>query len=292
MVKFTRLCIGVELCQPRIEVDGESTYYSNCCHMIFDLSPWMLAWCALAMACGGFIKGLLGIGTPLLTVPMMALVLPVHDAVVIMAFPVVVANLWQVYDADQPAATIRRFWPAFVALLVGTLAGVKIFTGIDEKTLLLLVGVLVICFTILQGSSRKITIPTRLEKPAGVAFCGSAGLIGGLSSMFGPMMILYLVSLPALDKNRFVNTISFLYVAAVVPWVVIMVIAGVLDVPLAIVSALAIMPLAVGLIVGRLVRKYVQETIFYRMILGVLICSGISLMWRAWQLGETVPAVG
>lgn len=260
--------------------------------MIFDLSPWILAWCALAMACGGFIKGLLGIGTPLLTVPMMALVLPVHDAVVIMAFPVVVANLWQAYDADQPITTIKRFWPAFVALVVGTLVGVQIFAGIDEQSLLLLVGVLVICFTVLQGSSRKITIPTKLEKLAGVAFCGSAGLVGGLSSMFGPMMILYLVSLSALDKNRFVNTISFLYIGAVVPWVVIMVIVGVLDVPLAILSALAVIPLAVGLIAGRLARKYVRETVFYRMILGVLIISGISMMWRAWQFGATAPVAG
>ena len=256
--------------------------------MIFDLTLWIIAWCALAMLCGGFIKGLLGIGTPLLTVPMMALVLPVHDAVVIMAFPVVVANLWQVYDADQPVATIKRFWPAFVALVLGTLAGVKIFTGIDETALLLIVGILVICFTILQGSSRKITIRKNLEKPAGVAFCGSAGIIGGLSSMFGPMMILYLVSLPALDKDRFVNTISFFYVGAVVPWVVIMVIAGVLDQSLAILSALAVAPLAVGLFIGRLVRKHVQEAFFYRMVLGVLIISGITMMWRAWQLNATV----
>ena len=282
----------VELCRHPMEWFPNLDCFSNRCFMIFDLSPWILAWCALAMACGGFIKGLLGIGTPLLTVPMMALVLPVHDAVVIMAFPVVVANLWQAYDADQPITTIKRFWPAFVALVVGTLVGVQIFAGIDEQSLLLLVGVLVICFTVLQGSSRKITIPTKLEKLAGVAFCGSAGLVGGLSSMFGPMMILYLVSLSALDKNRFVNTISFLYIGAVVPWVVIMVIVGVLDVPLAILSALAVIPLAVGLIAGRLARKYVRETVFYRMILGVLIISGISMMWRAWQFGATAPVAG
>ncbi len=260
--------------------------------MLFDLTIAIIAWCALAMMCGGFIKGLLGIGTPLLTVPMMALVLPVHDAVVIMAFPVVVANLWQVYDADRPVATIKRFWPAFVALLIGTLVGVEIFTGIDEQTLLILVGILVICFTILQGSPRKITIPTRLEKPAGFAFCGSAGIIGGLSSMFGPMMILYLVSLPALDKNRFVNTISFLYVGAVVPWVVIMVAVGVLDAPLAIMSALAVIPLSIGLLIGRLVRKHVQEAIFYRMVLGVLILSGISMIWRAWHYGAVNSVAG
>lgn len=253
-----------------------------------ELPLLVLAWCALAMACGGFIKGVLGIGTPLLTVPMMALVLPVHHAVVIMAIPVVVANLWQVYDAEQPVQTVKRFWPALVALLGGTWVGVRILSGIDEQTLLIVVGILVICFTLIQGSSRKIRIPPHLEKPAGAVFCGSAGIIGGLSSMFGPMLILYLVSLATLDKNRFVNTISFLYIGAVVPWVVILVISGVLDVRLATLSALSVIPLAVGLISGRMIRKRVEETVFHRLILGVLILSGISMIWRAWQLDVSV----
>ena len=260
--------------------------------MIFELSPWVVTWCALAMACGGMIKGTLGIGTPLLTVPMMALVLPAHHAVVIMAFPVVVANLWQVYDAHQPITTVKRFWPAFVSLVVGTWVGVEILSGIDEQTLLLLVGVLVICFTLVQASPQKITIPPNMEKPAGAVFCSGAGIIGGLSSMYGPLMILYLVSLSTLDKNRFVNTISFLYIGAVVPWVAILMITGVLDVRLASMSALAIIPLVVGLVAGRSIRKRVKETIFYRLVLGVLILSGLSMMWRAWQYGGSSAVAG
>ncbi|MXZ81657.1 MAG: sulfite exporter TauE/SafE family protein [Gammaproteobacteria bacterium] len=260
--------------------------------MSLELSPWVLAWCATAMACGGLIKGVLGVGTPLLTVPMIALVLPVHHAVVIMAIPVVVANLWQAFDAERPVETTKRFWPAFVALLVGTWIGVRILSGIDEQALLIVVGVLVICFTLIQGSPFKITIPPRLEKPAGAAFCGSAGLIGGLSSMFGPMMILYLVSLPSLDKNRFVNTISFLYVGAVVPWTVMLVAVGVLDARLALMSGLSVIPLFVGLVLGRAIRKHVEETVFYRLVLGVLILSGASMIWRAWQHGATATIGG
>jgi len=58
----------------------------------FDLL--VIAWCAFALFCGGLIKGTLGVGTPLLTVPLMALVLPAQMAVILMAVPVVVANVW------------------------------------------------------------------------------------------------------------------------------------------------------------------------------------------------------
>ncbi|MDH3639027.1 MAG: sulfite exporter TauE/SafE family protein, partial [Gammaproteobacteria bacterium] len=95
---------------------------------MFDLDPVILAWCAFALFCGGAIKGTLGIGTPLLTVPMMSLVLPIHMAVTIMAVPVVVANLWQTIIAGRAAYVLKRFWPVLIAVLCGTYVGTKILS--------------------------------------------------------------------------------------------------------------------------------------------------------------------
>jgi uncharacterized membrane protein YfcA len=249
--------------------------------LITEYSPWIIAWCALAMACGGFIKGALGVGTPLLTVPMMAMVLPPQMAVVMMAMPVIVANLWQVKDAGHPGKTLIRFWPALVALLLGTWFGVKVLKGIDERMLLYVVGILVICFTLLQASPRKITIPVRWEKVGGFIFCSVSGIIGGLSSMFGPMMILYLVSITNLNKNEFVGTISFFYIIAVIPWVLVMGALGVLNIELAISSSLLVIPLCAGLIGGRAIRKSIEEALFKKLVMVILIVSGLAMLWRA-----------
>ncbi|NCF35513.1 MAG: TSUP family transporter [Gammaproteobacteria bacterium] len=187
--------------------------------MLAEYAPWIIGWCFFALWCGGFIKGALGVGTPLLTVPMMALVLPPQMAIAIMAIPVVVANLWQFAQAERSTAVIARFWPTFLAILVGTWVGVKILSVIDEKTLLVVVGISVIGFALLQGSRFRLHLPDPMVKPAGLFFGGASGLIGGLSSFFGPMLIVYLISIRNLDKNQFVSSISFLYVSAVVPWI-------------------------------------------------------------------------
>ena len=165
-------------------------------------------------------------GTPLLTVPMMAQVLPPQTAIAIMAVPVVVANLWQFAQTERSSTVVARFWPTFIAILIGTWVGVKILSVIDEKTLLVLVGVAVIAFALLQGSRFRLHLPDRLVKPAGILFGGASGLIGGVSSFFGPMLITYLISIRGLAKNQFVSTISFLYVSAVVPWAIALFIYG------------------------------------------------------------------
>ena len=99
--------------------------------------------------------------------------------------------------------------------------------------------------------------------------------------MFGPMLIIYLVSIPGLDKERFVATISFLYIACVVPWAIMLAWFGILDHELVVLSSLATFPVVVGLFVGEALRKRVSDARFRKMVLVVLLLSGGAMLWRA-----------
>jgi len=248
-----------------------------------EYGPWVIAWCFFALTCGGLIKGALGVGTPLLTVPMMAQVLPPQMAIAIMAIPVVVANIWQFARAERSTAVMARFWPTFVAILVGTWIGVKILATIDEKTLMYLVGLAVIFFAILQGSRFRLHLPDRLVRPAGVFFGGASGLIGGVSSFFGPMLITYLISIRGLSKNQFVSSISFLYVSAVVPWTLMLIVYGILDQRMLVYSAFATLPIVLGLMIGQRIRKHISDDRFRYLIIGILVISALSMLWRAYR---------
>jgi uncharacterized membrane protein YfcA len=251
--------------------------------LLAEYGPWILAWCFFALGCGGFIKGALGVGTPLLTVPMMAQVLPPQTAIAIMAVPVVVANLWQFAQAERSTRVVKRFWPTFVAILAGTWIGVKILSVIDEKALLILVGVAVIAFALLQGSRFRLHLPERMVRPAGLFFGGASGVIGGLCSFFGPMLIVYLISIRDLGKNQFVSTISFLYVSAVVPWAITLYLFGILDQRLLVYSILATLPVTLGLVIGQRIRRHISDARFQYLIIGILVVSGASMLWRAYQ---------
>jgi uncharacterized membrane protein YfcA len=252
-------------------------------NLLAEYGPWIVAWCFFALACGGFIKGTLGVGTPLLTVPMMAQVLPLQMAIAIMAIPVVVANVWQFAQAERSTKVVARFWPTFVAILIGTWFGVKILSTIDEKALMFLVGSAVIAFAILQGSKFRLHLPERLVKPAGIIFGGASGLIGGVSSFFGPMLITYLISIRGLSKNQFVSSISFLYVSAVIPWALTLYYFGLLDQRLLIYSTFATVPVTLGLLIGQRIRHLISEERFRYLIIGILVISGLSMLWRATQ---------
>ena len=251
--------------------------------MFESIDYGVVAWCTFALVCGGLIKGALGVGTPLLTVPLMALVLPPQLAVALMSIPIVVANVWQFAQSDRSDAVVGRFWPAFVAVLIGTWIGVKILSVLDERSLLLVVGAVVLLFTALQASSYKFRLSEYAVKPAGAGFGLASGIIGGVSSMFGPMLIIYLLSVGGLSKNQFVSSISFLYVSAVVPWAISLYLFGILDNQLLVYSIIATLPVSVGLLGGRRLRGLISERAFQRLVLVVLVTSGGTMIWRAFN---------
>ena len=213
----------------------------------------------------------------------MAMVIPPQMAIAVMAIPVVVVNLWQFYRAERSTVVVQRFWPAFVCILIGTWFGVKILSTIDERTLLLVVGISVIVFALLQGSRHRFYLSDSMVKPAGVVFGTLSGLIGGISSFFGPMLVVYLLSIRDLAKNQFVSSISFLYVGAVVPWAINLYLFGILDRVTLIYSVIATLPIILGLVIGQKIRGRISEERFKILIISILLVSGASMLWRAYQ---------
>ena len=83
--------------------------------VLHDLLAGMLgqpptAWVLLAVACafvvGGTVKGLLGVGLPLITAPLLALVIPSPKAIALMVMPIVLTAMSMVVIA----LCRRRLW--------------------------------------------------------------------------------------------------------------------------------------------------------------------------------------
>lgn len=246
----------------------------------FEFSTATLLWCAFALLIGGVIKGTFGIGTPLLTVPLMSLVLPPQLTVVLMAAPVLLANGWQAVQAGKSIAVLRRFWPMCFAMLVFTWFGTRVLATIDAKPLIVIIGLLIVAFALIQYARPRYRCPPHLERPAGIAAGMVAGVVGGVSSMFGPPLILFLLSLH-LRKNDFVQSISTLFLWAVIPWVASLYLSGMLDARTTLLSLSAALPTICGIAIGQRVRRHIDDARFRGWVLFIVALSGSVMLARA-----------
>ena len=115
----------------------------------------------------------------------------------------------------------------------------------------------------------------------GSSFAGlTAGLLGGMSAMFGPPMIAYLVWL-GVEPRAFVKYMAILALTASLTLLLTLSGAGALSPADALISAAAILPIQLGMPVGRWLRGRIRPEVFRTAVLAMLAAGGLDLLRRA-----------
>ncbi len=250
---------------------------------MFDAFVWpgaaALALGAVSYLAGGLIKGLLGIGLPLVALPMLSLGYTPTQAIGMVAVPVLTSNLWQAWDTGVSWPGVKRFLPLIVMLLLATLATVPLTLALPEDTLRRVLAALVLLAVLLNAMPLRLSVPPARERwwSAGVGLL--SGVMGGVSSLTGPIIITYLMSL-RLSREVFVGTVSVIYLCGALPLYGSMALQGRFTLRELLLSALALLPMALGMTVGKHLRGKLSEVLFRRVLLGFLVLLALLLIFK------------
>jgi uncharacterized membrane protein YfcA len=243
----------------------------------FSAGLWLGVACVFVL--GGLVKGTLGVGLPLVVVPLLSLKLAPPVSIALVVIPVIASNAWQVYDTRASRSSFRRFLPLLVTLLISTLITVPMTLRFSNTTLNVMLAVAVIVAVILMAVNPRVHIPPEREPLAGAIVGLVSGALGGVSSLTGPVIISYLMSLK-LEREDFVGSISVIYLLAAVVLYGAMAYAGRLDGAHIALSLLAMAPLTLGMHVGKLLRGRLSEVWFRRCLLAFLSVIAVALAFK------------
>ena len=242
----------------------------------------LLGFAGLAFFGAGVVKGALGVGLPLVAVPLLSLVLPPPTAISLLVVPVLISNLWQAWQADKPARYAMRFKWLSLSLLVSTVVSVRLSLALPTELLSVLVAASVICAVVLMMYKPQGSIPSEQELPLGIGVGVLAGMMGGLSSMTGPFIITYLLALK-LGRDEFVGSISIIYLFGMIPLYLALAYYGRLGLVETSMSLLALAPMALGMMIGRRMRAFLSEEAFRRVLLGFLASVAVLLVSKGLE---------
>lgn len=245
-----------------------------------DLPLLSLLLAALGVFLGGLVKGVVGIGLPLVAVPVIALVFPVPTAVSVLAMPILGANLWQMLQGPGPLHALRRFKLVILPLVLGILLGAQLLVSLNEDRLNMVLGSLLLTFVVLQLLPLKLHVPPRKEKQVSFLVGALSGLVGGISSFYGPPMVMYLMTL-RLPKELFISSIGTLYFIGGGTLYLTLAYYDFLNLEILLASGAALLPVYAGMELGRRLRRRLDEALFFRAVLVVLTIIGGTLIFRA-----------
>ena len=251
----------------------------------FDLATTTIVFSVIVFLIGGVIKGTIGIGMPLFIVPVMATVIEPITVIALLLVPILSTNFLQMIEGGNYRVTVNRFKSLLFSMLGTTIIGVQVLARIDAITVSLILGCIVATFCILQLFSLRPTMPKQLEVYLNPIVGATAGLLGGVSTLFGPPLVMYLIAL-RLPKEEFIAAVAQLFFVAGAILYITLAVTGVLTFQLVVASAFITIPVAIGLAIGRKIRRRIgREEIFQRILVAVLLIAGLNLIRRGLLIG-------
>jgi uncharacterized membrane protein YfcA len=232
-----------------------------------------------AIICGGVIKGTLGVGLPLLAVPVMSLFISSTQAIALVSVPVLVSNIWQVWQEGSLKASLKRFWPLMLTQALMTVGSVYWTLSFSVSELNRVLAFALILAVVLMAFKPSFNIPPEKEPMTSALVGVTSGLLGGASSLMGPIVISYMMSLK-LHRDEFVGCISVIYLNAAWPLYLAMWGFGRMSLDDIAYSFLAIIPMFLGLYAGQKIRHHLSEETFRRALLGFLSVVAVMLVFR------------
>lgn len=227
----------------------------------------------------GALKGFFGIGIPPITLGVLTFFYEPRLVVTWMLIPIVASNARQALLGISPLVILRKhIW----FLPVSTLAiFVTAYVSGDFQTdvLLTLTGVAIVLFSITSLIDRTPPVPDNWKVPMQMLSGTLSGLLGGVSGIWGPPMMIYLFAL-RLPNAELIQTIGIFFFFLSSFMALGVAAAGEMTVYGTILSLALVVPVLVGMKVGEVLRGSLNDALFLRWFLIVFLLLGMNLLRR------------
>ncbi|MBN8631567.1 MAG: sulfite exporter TauE/SafE family protein [Rhodobacterales bacterium] len=227
----------------------------------------------------GFVKGAVGFAMPMILVSAFAVFLPQHLALAGLILPTLVTNLSQAFrQGVGPAVETTRTYRRFLIATVACIAISAPFADmIPRFVYLLMLGLPITIFAALQlmGKSLAIQLHHRDRAEWGLGVIG--GLYGGVSGIWGPPLLVFLLSTGA-DKLTMIRAQGVVFLIGAVTLLAAHLTTGLLNPQTLGFSAVLCLPALVGLFIGYRVQDRLDQARFRRWTQGLLVVTGLNMV--------------
>jgi len=228
----------------------------------------------------GIIKGVLGIGFPTAAVSLLAQVTDARTAILLVIMPMLFTNIWQVLRAQQFLSIVRQMWLLMLMLVVFIALFSQLSSMVRVELLTAVLGGIVALYALHSLYARPLVLNPVFDGPAQVLAGVTAGIMGGMVSVWAPPMLIYLQT-RRLAKEQFVATVGVLLLTGSCVLFMSYVNSGVLSLGMFLCSILLIAPSLAGFSVGETIRKRLSAQRFERLLLWFFFIMGLNLIRRA-----------
>lgn len=227
----------------------------------------------------GFVKGAVGFAMPMILVSAFAVFLPQPLALAGLILPTLVTNLSQAFrqgvgPALETARTYRRF---LIATVICIAISAPFADAVPRVVYLLMLGLPISIFAGLQLAGRSLAIRLHHRDRAEWMLGVIGGLYGGISGIWGPPLLVLLLSTGA-EKLQMIRAQGVVFLIGAVALLLSHLGTGLANAQTLGFSAALCVPALIGLYAGYWVQDRMDQARFRRWTQALLVVTGLNMV--------------
>lgn len=244
------------------------------------MEPTSLLVIVAGLVLGGVVKGLTGMGAPLVSVPILSSVLGVPGTIGLLTVSYLVSNVYQIWGNAGEGWRGQDILPAFLLCgIVGVGLGTAALVNLPVQWASLALGTLLVVYCLARLANRdRMNLPPptsrRLAPLAGLA----AGLLHGATGISSPIGGAFLQAMN-LTRSQYLLALSAMLLVFSLAQSISLLASGLIDVSVLAMGCLALIPALGGMWVGNALAKRMSHSLFDRMVTALLTVVGLKLLW-------------
>lgn len=224
-------------------------------------SGLILAATAGAFLLAGFVKGVIGLGLPTVSIGLLGLLISPAHAAAILVVPSLITNVWQAVAGGGLLALAHRLWPMLGGICIGTFVGAAFLPQDDTGRATVWLGLALTAYAALGLVNVHFKVPRESETWLGLIMGAATGAITVATGIFVMPGTPYVQSLQ-FERDKLVQALGLSFTVSTVTLALALAYAGAMRASLAGPSLVALGAALAGMVLGQSVRGRVRPETF------------------------------
>jgi uncharacterized membrane protein YfcA len=227
----------------------------------------MFIFAGLIALSAAFIHGSIGLGFPIVATPLLALVTDLQTAIIVTLIPNLLINLISIKSEGSILTAFRRYLPLALMVLIWTHS--EIFKA--------LLAITIIVYLLAERIRLNLSWVREHRNAARVVFGISAGILGGLTNVMAPVLIIYSLE-SKYGKGDTIQLLNFCFLSGKMIQLIVFAVDGrYTGIELSI-SSFMLFVASFSLYGGILIKKRIRTDLYKKILKGVLLILAAILL--------------
>ena len=229
---------------------------------------------------GGLVKGTIGVGLPTVTLTLLSFFFDIKDSISFILIPVILTNLVQMLDGKELKSIFQQTKFFLVTSVVFVIPGFLVLRAINSNTILLILASLLVLNSCLVLFNKIIIIKRHTSFQMQFWIGALTGITTGVTSIY-TMPFIFLIQSLKFNKEKLIQLMGLSFFLYSLTQFALFYSFSMINEKVLLFSSVACIPILIGVISGKYLRKVLSEQTFKQLFNYMLLISGIIIIIKS-----------